>query len=689
MGIKKFLDLPKKKVPDSKKHILYTFFRGKRLAVDLSIIKTEAYSIAFGEVVKKTNLFVNEPDLDKVTEVFIRILMTRILSWLKNGFSLVMVLDGIPPASKNETREERKQEKTKKINEYNLLLNKYRSYDYGQQAPHLLTELRSKCAYTFIMGPEIHELATNICRTLGIPVLQAKYEAEWLCCSLYREGYVSGIISTDTDVYAHGCNCLLVTCDDEFHVNGEKVRSFSTVDINHLISGLGLNFVQFLDCCILAGCDYNRQVKKIGGRNKIGMLTGLTLIKNSGCIENIRGIENPQDLNLYECRKNFSPQPVSFNYDGQITLENININLNILSAPMVREDFAQCCIEAYIYQISDIYKKFPKIEQLQTFDQRISYVEDDHSNIMQGGVSGSSCMPMVGYTPLSVDQLYEQYREMGYINDNIPVQTPDFTFDFGGKAEPSFNFSDSGSTNSAPTFTNPAPTFTNPAPTFNFNFNNSPMTFNNNPLPSFNFSSTPSAAPSAAPITTSTTFTPTIPAISFGTTTFTSATTPSSEITVGNTHFLMPSLDIFSKKSIKDLPPDNSTPFGKISAAQKLEQIPGNPFPANATIESLFTQSKSPEVNPVEKLFTQTNPMENPFTQTNFTQTNPFENKPTEKVETFSMDYLYVNNMKDITDQDILNFGDLSISSEKFTPDKDEKVIPSITTHNTPVNFVV
>jgi 5'-3' exonuclease len=666
MGIQSFLDLPKKKVPEAKKHILYTFFRGKRIAVDLSIIKNEAYAIAFGEVVKKTDLFVQEVDMERVTEVFTRIFMTRILSWLKNGFSLVMVLDGAPPESKNNTREQRKQDKMKKINDYNELLNKYRGYPINYRSPQLLTELRSKCMYTYIMGSDIHDLSANICRTLGLPVLQARYEAEWLCCSLYREGYVSGIISTDTDVYAHGCNCLLVTSDDEFHVNGEKVRSFNTVDIEHLLRGLGLNFNQFLDCCILAGCDYNERVRIKGGKNKIAMITGYNLIKKHGAIENINNIENPHLINLYECRKNFKPQAVSFNYEGELNLKNININLNVLNESMIREDFSQYKIEAYIYQISELYKNFPILDQVTYPMQKMQYVEDTHNNIISGGVGNNfGCIPInnTSTKPLTPEQLYEQYKE----------SNPELIFSSGSGGN--FSFSEQPET---PTFSfdTEAPNFTTSTPTFTFSTptTSTPSFATNNPFSTPNFA-TPITKPVTTPIFTSS-FASSTPTFSFSTPILTSSipTFPSS-------------ISSFTINNPFSTPVANSTPSFTIN----------NPF--SITIPPTTPSSTPTYILPTIDIFSQNvkDPLANPLP---LNIKKPLISPTPTSKEDFSMSHLYVNNnIQGITDQDIFNFGNLSLEAnipkesfvveESFIPTKDVIVVSTKKYTDTPINFVV
>jgi len=44
---------------------------------------------------------------------------------------------------------------------------------------------------------------------LGVPVLKAKGEAEALCAQLNREGLVDACITSDSDAFLFGANCVI------------------------------------------------------------------------------------------------------------------------------------------------------------------------------------------------------------------------------------------------------------------------------------------------------------------------------------------------------------------------------------------------------------------------------------------------------------------------------------------------
>lgn len=49
----------------------------------------------------------------------------------------------------------------------------------------------------------------ELLKLLGMPVLQAKWEAEGLCAELNREGWVDACVTPDSDAFLHGAICVV------------------------------------------------------------------------------------------------------------------------------------------------------------------------------------------------------------------------------------------------------------------------------------------------------------------------------------------------------------------------------------------------------------------------------------------------------------------------------------------------
>lgn len=114
---------------------------------------------------------------------------------------------------------------------------------------------------------------------LGIPYIQAEYEAEGLCCFLVKNNYGSAVMSCDTDCIAHGATNIIFSYDSS---SGKIIH----LNINELYEEWELDEVSIRDFGILIGCDYNRK-QKIA---KIGPVNALRLLQTYNCIENIPDI---------------------------------------------------------------------------------------------------------------------------------------------------------------------------------------------------------------------------------------------------------------------------------------------------------------------------------------------------------------------------------------------------------------
>jgi flap endonuclease-1 len=116
---------------------------------------------------------------------------------------------------------------------------------------------------------------------MGIPVVEAPSEAEAQCSELAKGGKVFAVASEDMDTLVFSTPILLKRLTDSKHKTVE-------IRIDKVLSGLELTHNQFVDLCILCGCDYCDTVPGIGPK------TALKLIKKHGDIETvIKNIKNP------------------------------------------------------------------------------------------------------------------------------------------------------------------------------------------------------------------------------------------------------------------------------------------------------------------------------------------------------------------------------------------------------------
>lgn len=119
----------------------------------------------------------------------------------------------------------------------------------------------------------------KLLRLMGLPVIEAPSEAEAQCAQLCKDGRVYAVATEDMDALTFASPRLIR------HLSSGSKEETQEYNLEKVIQGLGLNsHDEFIDLCILMGCDYCDSIKGIGGKK------GLDLIKKHKNIEKI--VEN-------------------------------------------------------------------------------------------------------------------------------------------------------------------------------------------------------------------------------------------------------------------------------------------------------------------------------------------------------------------------------------------------------------
>ena len=152
----------------------------------------------------------------------------------------------------------------------------------------------------------------NIFDLLNIKYILADTEAEIICANLCNKGLVNGCLSDDTDILPN--NGLIFYTG--YNINNEYLIKY---DLKIILEELELKFDEFIDLCILCGCDYTVKIKNVG------YVTALKLIKKYKNIETI--LENIKDIKKHEITEEFLSK---FNYEkARIIFKNQDFNYTL------------------------------------------------------------------------------------------------------------------------------------------------------------------------------------------------------------------------------------------------------------------------------------------------------------------------------------------------------------------------
>jgi flap endonuclease-1 len=165
---------------------------------------------------------------------------------------------------------------------------------------------------------------------MGIPYIQAPSEAEAQCAELVKGEKVFGVGAEDMDALAFGCKILLrnLTTSETRNI---PVREFN---YDRILQDFKMSDHQFIDLCILIGCDYCEKI------NGIGPKRGIKLIQEHKCIENILKVI---DTNKYIVPENWRYEPA----------RQLFINPEVISASSVELQWKPPDIEGIVHLMSD------------------------------------------------------------------------------------------------------------------------------------------------------------------------------------------------------------------------------------------------------------------------------------------------------------------------------------------------
>lgn len=198
----------------------------------------------------------------------------QIIKLLSHKIIPLYVYDGTPPQEKDSIIQYRQRKRLNMENKLNTILD-----DYTPNESQENERIRLEKSIIYIKKSDVDNVK-NLFDILNIPYLNAVGEADALCAKLYKEGYIHACLTDDMDLLAHGCGRTI-----KFHEG--KIYEFN---LTHILTELNLSHNQFVEMCILFGCDYIHCIK-------INIEDSFRLIKKHKTIEGIINSEEHEILN--------------------------------------------------------------------------------------------------------------------------------------------------------------------------------------------------------------------------------------------------------------------------------------------------------------------------------------------------------------------------------------------------------
>lgn len=236
--------------------------------------------------------------LERETSAYVTYCNNLLSLLLYHQITPILVFDGHRLLAKQHTELEREAKR-----ELGLQLGK-----------RMMSEGREKDAHAaFSKAVDVTaEMARKVLQSFqarGVECIVAPYESDAQLAKLAKDGRVNFVISEDSDLLAFGCNRVLYKLDRHTG-RGEMVDLALLTKLGSEVRHFSPD--QFLDFCILAGCDYLDSVRGVGVKRAMQLVAKYKSTKRI-----LRGLRTEYDtipkhyeVGFYRARLTFQHQVV-------------------------------------------------------------------------------------------------------------------------------------------------------------------------------------------------------------------------------------------------------------------------------------------------------------------------------------------------------------------------------------------
>lgn len=273
MGIKGLTKLLGDNAPRCVKENELKSYFGRKVAIDASM---SIYQFLVAVRTGSDNL---TNDAGEITS-HLNGLFYRTVRLLELGVKPAYVFDGKPPPMKGGELAKRAE-----IKAANIEAAKKAEEEGDAEAVEKFSRRVNK------VTPEMTAGCKKLLRLMGVPVVEAPCEAEAQCAELCKGGLVYATATEDMDALTFGTTKLLrqlwAGATTTAEKKGLRPREFT---LAVALEDLEMSMPQFVDLCILCGCDY------IDGIAGVGPVSALKLIKTHGDLDTVvaKLRENPK-----------------------------------------------------------------------------------------------------------------------------------------------------------------------------------------------------------------------------------------------------------------------------------------------------------------------------------------------------------------------------------------------------------
>jgi flap endonuclease-1 len=246
-------------------------------------------------------------DYDILTELLNKVFADMDTLW-SNGVKPVFIFDGSFPEEKKETINKRIEQGKKRKDEENKLKEELKNSDPLLRSMDKVNKLKKIMSQDSHINDHIISSIKEFISDIGLPVIQLDEEGEKVGSLMCKDKYIDILYTTDSDALAYKCPLI---------AKSMKLGSKPEIELityKYVKDSLNLSSKQFIEFCIMCGCDYNSNIPGIGPAKSY------KLICDKKKLHNIKKDYDIECLKYKKCKEIFT---------SKVDLSNIKIEWNI------------------------------------------------------------------------------------------------------------------------------------------------------------------------------------------------------------------------------------------------------------------------------------------------------------------------------------------------------------------------
>lgn len=217
------------------KELEYDNFKYEKVAIDISIVLYQVIIAIRNTGADLTN------QQGEITSHILG-LFNRTINLLKKNIIPIYVFDGKPPEFKTKVLEQRRNVKKKAYEKLEVAETQEEKIKYFKKTVSISKKQLQECK-------ELLDL-------MGIPYIEAPEEADSQCAYLVKNGFADSVMTEDMDILTFGAKKIYR------NLSSYKKKTLE-IKLDDILKTIDLTYEQFIELCILFGCDYSDKIKNV------------------------------------------------------------------------------------------------------------------------------------------------------------------------------------------------------------------------------------------------------------------------------------------------------------------------------------------------------------------------------------------------------------------------------------------